>query len=228
MFSADTNKSEGKDYITLCNQKNREIKDEIDSRMDEHKPYHVQFTIERDSVNIPVSEFIVLSEKELEAKIDLESTNIALSKPDEYEGTFTITADGDKVYEVVDGQITKDKLSLASVFRFNSVSERVIDYSSREIAGQRVMNSIVKYVAVLGEQKADGSLELASNKYLFKLKGGELQIKRGDMEILNSGGFTIYATQKEINQITDLKYEVDKSVEKVRSEKQKPKQSHRL
>ena len=228
MVSENVSESKGKDYITLRNQKTREIRDEIDSRMHGHEPHHVRVGIETSPLPMPLSEFLELSEKELEAKIDLESMDLALDKPDEYEGTIRITADGDKIYEVIDGQITKDKLSLAWAFRFNSVSERVMDASHRELAGQRVMNSMIRYVAVLGEQKPDGSLEFETNKHLFKLKKGGLQIKRGEVEILNNEGFTIYATLKEMNQIMDLKYEVDKAVREVRSEKRKPKQSPNL
>jgi hypothetical protein len=192
-----------------------DITEEINSRMDGAEPKKVEF-IPLMQVSSSMSVAFGGSKEAMDSRLRLEAITVAMQFPEEYKGSFTILADNRPIYEVVNGRITQDELSLTSAFRFKTPKERTLDYSNRMIRGEQVLKEVNQYLGVMGKKQADGSVSYTTKRYIFNKSNGQLKVKPvgGSMPILNNRGFTLYANETDIERMFELK----KGVQKVEKE----------
>lgn len=128
----------------------------------------------------------------------------AFQNPHLLDGSMAYFVDGNKIYQVKDGQITRDTLGLAPYFQTQGKAKEVAAKNFHKLAGQYFYRDICKLKS-LTSQIEDGKV-FESNKYLFHRKDSELVItsKMTNQEILNSQGFTKEATQEDVSAMNNL------------------------
>lgn len=150
-----------------------------------------------------------------ESKRQLKSFIEASKFPHDYDGHFTIHADGELIYEVLHGRITKDNLGLALEFQCENEFEKKFDTYLRYSQGQEVLEEIKKFTEAGGTRQDDNSVFLKGDCYTFYLNKDQLKVSYKDadmeekMEILNNDGYTPYAASRDMIFMNKIKQKME-------------------
>lgn len=130
----------------------------------------------------------------------------ALENPDQLEGAVKMAVNGKTILWVEDGEIIQDDFAIIPKFVLDNTMQSLDDVC-RKIAGQELLPFIKHMLKICGEKNHEGELVHSGKNYVYTEKDDFIKVvtKCDGREILNSHGFTLAASNKDITAMHSFK-----------------------